>query len=213
MNKVLVLLLAILASISTNSNETDLLIFEEVKSIYDFSLSDTKMAEVFKYFDVPEKRLHAEKHELAEICFKGLESQSAFYAITGNLHDYNTLYGYRLVSNVKDSCFESTEFQLQKDAKIKLGMDSQSLIDVLGKPDTITSRSLSWELDMLIPYDTPIVRSWRAGPTDKKYTQVQTINGEFHKVFINAGFEGNSLSLFEVIDYSESDYIIKNVYD
>lgn len=64
-----------------------------------------------------------------------------------------------------------------------------------------------------MPFDKPIVRSWRAGLGDKKYTQAQTISGEYHTVLIRAEFEGNSLSLLEVMDYSEADFNIENVYD
>ena len=213
MNKVFIFLLVILASISTYSNESDLLKFEAVRSIYDFSLSDTKIVDVFKYFDVENKKLHGEKHELSEACFKDLDSKYGLIVITGNLHDYETLYGYRLIENPDKSCFQSRELKREGSGRIQLGMDSRTLISILGKPDKITSKEVSWKLDVLIPFDKPIVRNWRAGPTDKKYTQVQTISGEYHTVLIRAEFEGNSLSLLEVMDYSEADFNIKNVYD
>lgn len=133
--------------------------------------------------------------------------------ITGNLHDYETLYGYRLIENSDKSCFQSGELKREGSGRIQLGIDSSTLISILGKPDKITSKEVSWKLDVLIPFDKPIVRSWRVGPTDKKYTQVQTISGEYHAVLIKAEFEGNSLSLLEVMDYSEADFNIENVYD
>ena len=213
MNKVFIFLLVILASISTYSNESDLLKFEAVRSIYDFSLSDTKIVDVFKYFDVENKKLHGEKHELSEACFKDLDSKYGLIVITGNLHDYETLYGYRLIENPDKSCFQSRELKREGSGRIQLGMDSRTLISILGKPDKITSKEVSWKLDVLIPFDKPIVRNWKAGPTDKKYTQVQTISGEYHTVLIRAEFEGNSLSLLEVMDYSEAGFNIKNVYD
>ena len=213
MNKALIFLLAILASISTYSNENDLLKFEAVRSIYDFSLSDTKIVDVFKYFDVESQKLHGEKHELSEVCFKDLDSKFGLIAITGNLHDYETLYGYRLIENPDKSCLDSKELKKGSGGRIQLGIDSHTIISILGKPDKITSEEVSWKLDVLIPYDKPTVRSWRAGPTNKKYTQVQTISGEYHTVLIKAEFEGNSLSLFEVMDYSEADFNIENVYD
>ena len=133
--------------------------------------------------------------------------------ITGNLHDYETLYGYRLIDNPDESCLESKELKKEGIGRIELGIDSRTLIGILGKPDKITIEEVSWKLDVLIPYDKPIVRSWRAGPTDKKYTQIHTISGEYHTVLIKAEFKGNSLSLLEVIDYSEADFNIENVYD
>jgi hypothetical protein len=133
--------------------------------------------------------------------------------ITGNLHDYETLYGYKLIENPDKSCFESKELKKGGSGRVHLGIDSRTLISILGKPDKITSEEVSWKLDVLIPYDKPTVRSWRAGPTNKKYTQVQAISGEYHTVLIKAKLEGNSLSLFEVIDYSEADFNIENVYD
>ena len=213
MNKALIFPLAMLASISTYSNENDLLKFEEVRSIYEFRLSDTIMADLFNYFDVEVQELHGERHELSEVCFRDLDSKFGLIAITGNLHDYETLYGYRLIENPDESCLESKELKNGSGGRVQLGIDSQTLISILGKPDKITSEEVSWKLDVLIPYDKPIVRSWRAGPTNKKYKQVQTISGEYHTVLIKAEFEGNRLSLFEVMDYSEADLHIKNVYD
>lgn len=213
MNKALIFPLVILVSSSTYSNENDLLKFEEVRSIYEFRLSDTIMADLFKYFDVEVQKLHGERHELAEVCFRDLDSKFGLIAITGNLHDYETLYGYRLIENPDESCFESKKLQNGRGGSVQLGIDSQTLISILGKPDKITSEEVSWRLDVLIPYDKPTVRSWRVGPANKKYTQVQTISGEYHTVLIKAEFEGNRLSLFEVMDYSEADFHIKNVYD
>lgn len=213
MNKALIFPLAMLASISTYSNENDLLKFEEVRSIYEFRLSDTIIADLFKYFDVEVQKLHGERHELSEVCFRDLDSKFGLIAITGNLHDYETLYGYRLIENPDESCLESKELKNGNGGRVQLGIDSQTLISILGKPDKITSEEVSWKLDVLIPYDRPTFRSWRAGPTNKKYKQVQTISGEYHTVFIKAEFEGNRLSLFEVMDYSEADFHIKNVYD
>ncbi len=74
MNKALIFPLAMLASISTYSNENDLLKFEEVRSIYEFRLSDTIIADLFKYFDVEVQKLHGERHELSEVCFRDLGS-------------------------------------------------------------------------------------------------------------------------------------------
>jgi len=213
MNKVLIFILVILASISTYSNEIDSLKFEVVRSIYDFSLSDTKIVDVFKYFDVESQKLHGEKHELSEACLKDLDSKFGLIVITGNLHDYETLYGYRLIENPNKSCIESKKLKKGASGRVQLGIDSRTLISILGKPDKITSEEVSWKLDVLIPYEKPIVRSWMAGPTNKKYTQIQTISGEYHTVLIKAEFEGNSLSLFEVMDYSEANFNIENVYD
>lgn len=213
MNKALIFLLATVASISTHSNENDLLKFETVRSIYDFRLSDTKIVDVVKYFGVENQKQHDEKHELSEVCITDLDSKFGLVVITGNIHDYETIYGYRLIENPDKSCFESRQLKKEGSGKIQLGMGSSAVISILGNPDKITSEEVSWKLDVLIPYDKPTVRSWRAGPTNKKYTQVQTISGEYHTVLIKAEFEGNRLSAFEVIDYSEADFSIENVYE
>ncbi len=213
MNKLFIFFLTIQISIPSHSSESNLLKFDVVRSIYDFSLSDTKLTDVFEHFGIENQTLHGDKHELSEACFQDLDSKFGLAVITGNLHDYKTLYGYRLIRNPGETCFQSRILKKGRSGKIQLGINSRTLLSMLGKPDKITSEEVSWKLDVMIPFDKPIVRTWRAGPNDNKYTQVQTISGEYHTVLIKAEFEGDSLSLFEVIDYLEADLKIENVYD
>jgi len=50
-------------------------------------------------------------------------------------------------------------------------------------------------------------------PDGEEIYTSQTSSGVYHKVQISAEFNGDRLSSFQVVDYSELDFSIENIYD
>ena len=211
--KYILMLFVLFFSITSAANESDVSKFNSVRSIYGFKITDAKISEVFENFGLVAPNFHAEKHELAEACIRNPESSFGLVLITGVIHDYETLYGYRLTKTPKNDCYISTTIKPEGSGEIVLGSRGSKGVDVLGTPKEISIERIAWKLEAHIPWDEPVVMSRRAGPNDRKYTQVKTVSGEYHMVLINAKFDGDSLSDFEIIDYAESDFSIVNVYD
>lgn len=211
--KTFLIYLFLLASAFTVASESDREYYYTVNKIYGFTLLDSKIHEVFEYFGLKHPTLHEEKHELAEACIRNNDASLGLVLITGVIHDYETLYGYRLTSKPKEDCLVSEKITSENSGVIPLGSNGSKIVKTLGGPNSISSEEANWKLKLTIPWGEPIVRSWKAGPEGKKYTQVQTISGEHHTVLIGAKFTGDYLTEFEVIDYAESDFKIENVYD
>ena len=186
--------------------------YNSINTIYGFKLSKSKLFEIYEYFGLTVPTLHGEKHDLAEVCIKNVGGTLGVTFITGVIHDYETLYGYRLTNNPKEDCYVAQKQTLESSGVIVLGVNGEKVITELGSPNDISSEEVNWKLDIKIPWDEPIINSWEAGPEENKYTQVRTVSGEYHLVSIRARFTGDSLSEFEVMDYAEADFKIENVY-
>lgn len=194
-------------------------IFEFHNSILGFGVAESKLRDVFDYLGVETGYPRdSGGHELVDVCFKDSFDEVRLTLFTGYLHDYSLLYGFEL-ANLSDAdknlCGVSEHLgrPISTDGGVALGMSKAGIRKLLGKPDKQDGEILSWQFEYRVAYEKPKYNSWRAGPEDKKYTQHQTISGEFHDGEIVAEFQDDKLVKYRVVDSPESDFEIKNVYD
>ena len=194
-----------------NSSDGDVAKYNSISTLFGFKLSGSKISEVFEKFGFEDPKLHGEKHDLAEGCIKNTDASFGVVLITGNIHDYETLYGYRLTDNPKSECLESQLLSFPEGYRIRLGSEVNDVIKVLGKPKMVSAEAVTWELNLKTLWDEPIIRNWNGKLGGEKYKKVVISRGEYHTVLIRAVFRINSLASFEVVDYSETDSYIENI--
>ena len=202
----------------SEANDIQRKIFESNNTIMNFTLASSAIKDVLNYLNKPDITINKNGHEHAEICFKNKQDTIRLTFITGVLHDYKTLYGFELSEseyNDNKNCEYSDKITSNISTKggISLLASKSEMIKILGDNLKEENKSLTWKFDFHNTYKTPIHKSWRAGPTDNKYTQHQTIKGEYHTGYITAKFDSSRLVSFRIIDYAEADFEIKNEYD
>ena len=216
-NYILALMLFFIAPLS-EANDIQRKIFESNNSIMNFTLASSTINDVLTYMGKPSIETHKKGHDLAEICFKNKPDSIRLTLITGVLHDYKTLYGFKITKspfNNNKNCeySDKVDSSLSTKGGISLSISKPKMMEILGKTQKEENQLLTWKFDFLDTYKTPKHRSWRAGPTDNKYTQHQTIKGEYHTGYIIGKFDSDKLISLEIIDYTEADFEIKNEYD
>lgn len=200
------------------ANDNQRKIFELNNTIMNFTLASSKINDVLKYLNKPSVEINKDGHDLKEICFRNKHDTIRLIFITGVLHDYKTLYGFRLSKSKLDNnknCEFSDKINSNITTKSGLSLTASKtdVLNKLGKIHEQENNQLVWKYEYLDTFETPIHRKWRAGPTGNKYTQHQTIKGEYHTGYISGKFNSNKLVSLEVIDYTEADFEIRNEYD
>ncbi|MDH5389474.1 MAG: hypothetical protein OEY06_13640 [Gammaproteobacteria bacterium] len=209
----------LLIATSSVANDVQREIFESNNSIMNFTLTSSKINDVLAYMEKQAVEINGgEGHELTEVCYKNKQNSVRLTFITGVLHDYSTLYGFKISRspfNGDDYCRYSDKVNENIETKSGLSIKTtkSEIIKILGVPKDENDNLLTWVFDYLVTYENPKHRSWQAGPTYNKYTQHQTITGEYHTGHINGKFDSNNLVSIEIIDYPESDFVIKNEYE
>ncbi len=195
------------------------IIFEKNNAIFGFGVGMAEFRTVLDFLGVNTGFPRGSGgHELVKMCFKNNFDDVRLTLFTGYLHDYSLLYGFEF-ANLSDAdknlCAvnEKLGASISTGGGVSLGMSKASIRKLLGEPDKQVGEKLSWQFEYRIAYEKPKYNSWRAGPEGKKYTQHQTISGEFHDGDIVAEFQNDKLVKYRVIDSPESDFEIENVYD
>jgi len=201
--------------------ETDArIIFEENNSILDFTVASTGLSEVFKFMGHPAiENPENGGHDFANYCFRDENETTKVTFITGVIHDYSTLYGFRISDSKYDKnareCYLSDKVnnRIRTKGGLSLYVSRSAIEKILGGPSKNEGDVSIWKYEFKEVYKSPKYKSWQAGPTNKKYTQKMTIVGEYHSGQITAVFDLNRLVSLEVIDTPEADFSIQNLYD
>jgi hypothetical protein len=193
--------------------------FKAHSTIIGFTLGESTIEEIINKMSGEMPNIPEDKHELAKVCFK-LNDESHFITFsTGVLHDYSTLYGFIVSTDIPDN-FKGgcKKYRLVDNETIGtvgglyIGQHKDEVLTLLGNSSKKTSQNWIWNYEHYLSYDEPKISSSVAGPTGSKYMMKNISKGAYEDGTISIKFINDKIAEFAVNYFAESDFEIEH-YD